>query len=290
MKIDSSLIRSERESRGWSQEHLASVAGLSLRTIQRIENTGAASLDSAAALASVLELDVAALRAGNPAPLQRRAIRVSLELPLKLALALLSGVFCALQFRWSYLPDWGSSLGIGFDWIDFAIAGTVFGLAVLCPYLRPGRGLVIRALGLSGGSALAYALAMTAPWSLPASELTAYMLASFTGFTIVLVAVKILVPLRVTAAFWLLGVTASLVGGAIMYAGLTMFDDTSGSTIISFCIWHMLVCISIDRGRHTGDAQSGLVAAFARARGRFSIVPGWLKLAARPQPIHSAAT
>jgi predicted transcriptional regulator len=46
VKVDSNVIRSKREERGWSQGHLASVAGLSLRTIQRIEKTGSASAPS----------------------------------------------------------------------------------------------------------------------------------------------------------------------------------------------------------------------------------------------------
>lgn len=62
MKIDSSYIKRERERRAWSQEHLAEVAGLGLRTIQRIEKTGAASYESARSLAAVLGVDVATLR------------------------------------------------------------------------------------------------------------------------------------------------------------------------------------------------------------------------------------
>jgi transcriptional regulator with XRE-family HTH domain len=63
MQIDSNRIRTERERRAWSQEHLAEVAGLSLRTVQRIESTGAASFETTKALASVFELDVATLAA-----------------------------------------------------------------------------------------------------------------------------------------------------------------------------------------------------------------------------------
>jgi transcriptional regulator with XRE-family HTH domain len=62
MRIDSKRIRAERERRAWSQEHLATVSGLGLRTIQRIEKTGAASFESARALASVFEVSVADLR------------------------------------------------------------------------------------------------------------------------------------------------------------------------------------------------------------------------------------
>jgi transcriptional regulator with XRE-family HTH domain len=62
MRIDAKRIRAERERRAWSQEHLATVSGLGLRTIQRIEKTGAASFESARSLAVVLEVDVADLR------------------------------------------------------------------------------------------------------------------------------------------------------------------------------------------------------------------------------------
>jgi transcriptional regulator with XRE-family HTH domain len=65
MQLDPNRIRLERERRAWSQEHLAEVAGLSLRTIQRVETSGSASFETARALAAVLELDVAALKAGD---------------------------------------------------------------------------------------------------------------------------------------------------------------------------------------------------------------------------------
>jgi len=62
MQIDSNRVKSERERRAWSQEHLAAAAGLSLRTVQRVENAGSASPETLRALAAVFETDVAALR------------------------------------------------------------------------------------------------------------------------------------------------------------------------------------------------------------------------------------
>ena len=53
MKVDSSYLKAQREQRAWSQEHLAEVTGLGLRTIQRIETTGTASYESARSLAAV---------------------------------------------------------------------------------------------------------------------------------------------------------------------------------------------------------------------------------------------
>jgi transcriptional regulator with XRE-family HTH domain len=62
MQIDSSKVRAERELRAWSQDHLAEVSGLSLRTIQRVESTGSASFETARALAAIFEVDIGTLR------------------------------------------------------------------------------------------------------------------------------------------------------------------------------------------------------------------------------------
>ncbi len=72
MKVDSSYIKRQREHRAWSQEHLAEVTGLGLRTIQRIEKTGAASYESARSLAAVFGVDVSKLRIDDARPAARR--------------------------------------------------------------------------------------------------------------------------------------------------------------------------------------------------------------------------
>ena len=58
MKIDSALVVKLRTNYSWSQDELATAAGLNLRTIQRIENSGVASLQSAKGLASALEVEL----------------------------------------------------------------------------------------------------------------------------------------------------------------------------------------------------------------------------------------
>lgn len=65
MKIDARLVRAEREKRAWSQEHLAEVAGVALRTVQRVEASGSGSLETVKALASVFGLDVSDLRSAS---------------------------------------------------------------------------------------------------------------------------------------------------------------------------------------------------------------------------------
>ena len=61
MKINKEILRRERERHAWTQSHLAEVADLSMRTVQRIERTGDASMESAGALAAALNIDLAVL-------------------------------------------------------------------------------------------------------------------------------------------------------------------------------------------------------------------------------------
>lgn len=56
------LIQKLRLQRGWSQEQLAELSGLSVRTVQRLERGQTASLESLKALASVFEIDVTRLQ------------------------------------------------------------------------------------------------------------------------------------------------------------------------------------------------------------------------------------
>ncbi|PHS35746.1 MAG: XRE family transcriptional regulator [Robiginitomaculum sp.] len=58
---DAVKIKRWREERSWSQEHLADAAGISLRTIQRIENGDGASRESVMALAAAFNVDALAL-------------------------------------------------------------------------------------------------------------------------------------------------------------------------------------------------------------------------------------
>lgn len=59
MQVNASLLKQERNKRAWSQEHLAQVTDLGLRTIQRIESSGMASNESIASIATAFEMTVA---------------------------------------------------------------------------------------------------------------------------------------------------------------------------------------------------------------------------------------
>ncbi|MCH8478407.1 MAG: helix-turn-helix domain-containing protein [Wenzhouxiangella sp.] len=56
MDVRGDMIRQLRMQRGWTQQQLAEIADLSLRTVQRVENQNVASNESVSSLAAVLEL------------------------------------------------------------------------------------------------------------------------------------------------------------------------------------------------------------------------------------------
>jgi transcriptional regulator with XRE-family HTH domain len=62
MNVNTMLVSELRRRRSWSQDELATAAGLNLRTIQRIENEGTASLQSIKAIASALEVGLEDLK------------------------------------------------------------------------------------------------------------------------------------------------------------------------------------------------------------------------------------
>ncbi len=70
MKINGAAVRALREQKSWSQEHLASAAGLSVRTVQRVEVENIASAETRLALAAALGIPVADLM---PAPASTNA-------------------------------------------------------------------------------------------------------------------------------------------------------------------------------------------------------------------------
>ena len=61
MNADGEKVRRCREERCWSQDHLAEAAGVSLRTVQRVERGDSVSKDTLMALAAAFDIDGAAL-------------------------------------------------------------------------------------------------------------------------------------------------------------------------------------------------------------------------------------
>ncbi|MCW6022687.1 helix-turn-helix domain-containing protein [Serratia marcescens] len=66
-------IRPLRLEKGWSQEQLATIAGLSTRTVQRIENGEQASLETLTAIAAALGVQVRDLNAQPQQTMEEKA-------------------------------------------------------------------------------------------------------------------------------------------------------------------------------------------------------------------------
>ena len=70
MHINCARLRELRTARQWSQEQLATLSGLNLRTIQRLESGAKISNESLRALAAVFEVPAESLLVGDPTPSQ----------------------------------------------------------------------------------------------------------------------------------------------------------------------------------------------------------------------------
>jgi len=103
MHIDSARLRELRTTRHWSQEQLAELSGLNLRTIQRLEAGAKISMESLRALAAVFEVPAESLlvRATSPGQPALMAMR--------------EGVLRGLEFT-------GTTSRTDFWWFVLAIA------------------------------------------------------------------------------------------------------------------------------------------------------------------------
>ncbi|HSH26924.1 MAG TPA: DUF805 domain-containing protein, partial [Wenzhouxiangella sp.] len=70
MHINGTRLRELRTTRQWTQEQLANLSGLNLRTIQRLESGAKTSTESLRALAAVFEVPAESLLLGDSAPSQ----------------------------------------------------------------------------------------------------------------------------------------------------------------------------------------------------------------------------
>ena len=74
MQIDAQRLKTWRTDRGWTQQQLADICGLSLRTIQRVELQGCASMETSKALAAAFDCQLALLQnIVEPEPIATRA-------------------------------------------------------------------------------------------------------------------------------------------------------------------------------------------------------------------------
>ena len=138
----SMIVRRLRMERGWTQEHLARLTGLSVRSIQRIERGQSCSLETQNALAAVFEIERSIF---NPEPANLRAIEYAKGLKGFLGHSYLFGAFAivglVIGFRrpevsWCLV---GWSIGLlchGLSAFGFLRGGTLPSISLFKHYLE----------------------------------------------------------------------------------------------------------------------------------------------------------
>ena len=92
MLLNLTLIKETRINRGWTQAQLAELCAVNIRTIQRVESDGTASLETTMALAAAFDLEIKELFA-NPEMEKKNSNKT-----LYIVLSLIAGFFLGLLF------------------------------------------------------------------------------------------------------------------------------------------------------------------------------------------------
>ena len=92
MLLNLTLIKEKRINRGWTQAQLAELCAVNIRTIQRVESDGAASLETTMALAAAFDLEIKELFA-NPEMEKKNSNKT-----LYIVLSLIAGFVLGLLF------------------------------------------------------------------------------------------------------------------------------------------------------------------------------------------------
>jgi transcriptional regulator with XRE-family HTH domain len=133
MKINRTLILALRKQRSWSQDELAVTAGLNLRTVQRIERSGSASLQSRKALAAAFNVDVSDLESAEEAMKTQYEYRVvRFDMKWNTLGSKLGTDFAAVEKEMNVLGAEGWELVK----LSEVLSGTVFTIAIIAFFKR----------------------------------------------------------------------------------------------------------------------------------------------------------
>ena len=99
MYIASELIKRLRKERGWTQQQMAEICDLSLRTIQRVEKDGVGSLETSKSMASAFGLELAEVTEPENAK-QSLSERIKSVDPAALVVSFFAGVITTAGVFW----------------------------------------------------------------------------------------------------------------------------------------------------------------------------------------------
>jgi hypothetical protein len=184
------------------------------------------------------------------------------RLDVKLVLAAISGALVTLLG--DLHVDEEQLGGVLLLLYEYGLAGALFAIPILWPYLRIKDHFLLRGLALIVASNVSFQCAGRAfDWipdapipnpELPdladaiaraVPKLTDFIVASIVGAAIVFIAAKYIVPFNWSMRYLLFGLIAGLVGGQ----AFSDLDSLPGPDLIfSFIAWHCIVCAALHFG------------------------------------------
>lgn len=134
ISLNAAKLKQLREDRHWSQEHLAELAGIGVRTVQRIENGEKASNESLMALAAAFNIATSDLTEDRDEKDKQlavqRAVKIVANMRLGFGVSLAGYLFVMLVF---------AAIGFG----DGSGGQTMIWPAIWCTVVVAGYGLVV---------------------------------------------------------------------------------------------------------------------------------------------------
>lgn len=125
------IVKKLRLQRGWSQEHLAQLTDVSVRTIQRIERGNKPGLETIKSLAAVFEVDISTFDSGDNRmnDQQLKADEVQAMQYVKGVIEFYSHLLMYVVFASVFLLNGGSHIeGIQWPFLGWALGLTMHGL------------------------------------------------------------------------------------------------------------------------------------------------------------------
>ena len=96
MLINAATVKDARLAKGWTQQQLAEICGLSLRTIQRVESQGQGSMETCNALCAALAIERSLLLEPAPSLIPAPRYRLTLIIGGAILAGFLGGVAVTL--------------------------------------------------------------------------------------------------------------------------------------------------------------------------------------------------
>lgn len=177
----------------------------------------------------------------------------SLPLPVKLALAALSGGSSWLIDELVNRFDWDTTIFGELAWPSHLVAA-IFGALVMSPYAAASSVRLLRVVGMCVASAFIYfyAVKFVADGPLSYNTLAPFLISGTAAALLVGLAVVVLAPRRASWRLFVLCLVAGVAGGAAFDDAIWL--DSGLGEIGGHLAWQILVCLALHLGLRLAPA------------------------------------